>query len=201
MTVSAPDSGLGPCDARARRPGCATRSRARARCSPTSTADRAPENGAREIAAPTLGTVRFLGADSALHSPALCEVPVQILHVVEPKGHRHFLTGCGFEDRRRRVERLRHEKAQLPFRQRPEQLGVPVHEGPEVHRRRPVDQVEEYVADAIRHTDGQLLGEVPDGHARRRAERDQPLPRTPSSDPVRRRQRMGAMLNYYCRAA
>jgi transposase InsO family protein len=29
----------------------------------------------------------------------------------------------------------------------------------------------------------------------------QPLPRTPSSGPVRRRQRMGGMLNYYCRAA
>jgi hypothetical protein len=29
----------------------------------------------------------------------------------------------------------------------------------------------------------------------------QPLPRTPSSGSVRRRQRMGGMLNYYCRAA
>jgi transposase InsO family protein len=29
----------------------------------------------------------------------------------------------------------------------------------------------------------------------------QPLPRTDASGPVRRRQRMGGMLNYYCRAA
>ena len=28
-----------------------------------------------------------------------------------------------------------------------------------------------------------------------------PLPRMDTSDPVRRRQRMGGMLNYYCRAA
>ena len=29
----------------------------------------------------------------------------------------------------------------------------------------------------------------------------QPLPRTEASGPLRRRQRMGGMLNYYCRAA